>query len=172
MSQIHLTTCIHAPADRVFDLSLSTSVHKAVLRSYRNGRLESATEGAIGLQDKITFSLNFLGRRRVLTTRIESMERAREITSLLAKGEGSFLSMRHDQYFRQIQNGMLLIDLLEYEPAYGSIGRLADKLLVKKFLKKYLESKNRLIKQYAEGDKWKVVLSPKEPREPRQTAPA
>jgi hypothetical protein len=164
MSQIHLTTCIHAPADRVFDLSLSTSVHKAILRFYRNGRLEGATEGVIGLQDKMNFSLRFMGRQRVLISRIESMDRPREITSSLVKGRGSFVSLSHRQYFRPIQNGMLLIDMLEYELVYGSAGRLADKLLVKKFLKKYLESKNRLIKLYAESDKWKVIIPPGEPR--------
>jgi ligand-binding SRPBCC domain-containing protein len=170
MSQIHLTTYIHAPADRVFDLSRSTGVHKALLRTYRNGSLEGATEGFIGSGDKITFGLTFMGRQRVLVTRIESFDPPREFTSVLVKGRGSLASMRHEQHFKPIENGMLLIDLLAYEPAYGFAGRLADKLLVKKFLKKYLESKNLLIKQYAESDKWRAIAPPQ--GEPRRKKPA
>ena len=51
--------------------------------------------------------------------------------------------------------------MLEYEPAFGMAGKLADSMLIRTFLKKYLEAKNRLIKQYAEGEKWRVVLSEK-----------
>ena len=40
MSTIHVTSFIHAPVERTFDLSRSTSLHKAVLRTYRKGALE------------------------------------------------------------------------------------------------------------------------------------
>ena len=161
MPRIHLTSCIHAPVERVFDLSRSTSVHKAVLRTYRNGRLDGATDGIIGLQDKLTFSLTFMGRQRVVVTRIEEITPPTEMTSSLVKGRGSFDSLRHEQHFKSISNGTLLIDLLDYEVAYGGLGRILDKLLIKKFLKKYLEQKNGVIKQYAESDKWKVALAPR-----------
>jgi ligand-binding SRPBCC domain-containing protein len=119
----------------------------------------------MGLQDKINFSLTFMGRKRVLVTRIDSMDPCKEITSTLVKGRGSFVSLRHEQYFKPIENGTLLIDKLEYELAYGFAGRWADRLSVKNFLGKYLESKNLLIKQYAESDKWKGAIPPREPRQ-------
>jgi ligand-binding SRPBCC domain-containing protein len=96
-----------------------------------------------------------MGRQRVLVTRIESLDMPLMFASTLVKG--SFKSLRHEHHFKSIQNGSLVIDLLEYEPAFGALGRLADKMLIRPFLRKYLEAKNRVIKQYAEGEKWKVL---------------
>jgi ligand-binding SRPBCC domain-containing protein len=159
MSTIHVTSCIHAPVERVFNLSRSTSIHKAVLRSYKKGALESGGDGLMAAGEKIIFRLNFLGRGRELVTKIDVMEVPRMFVSTLVRG--SFRSLRHEHHFKPIDNGTLLIDLLEYEPAFGAVGKMADGLLVRSFLKKYLEAKNRLIKQYAEGEKWKVVLPEK-----------
>jgi len=159
MPTIHLTSFVHAPADRVFDLARSTSVHKALLRSYKHGKVEGGTEGFIGLKDKISFSLRFLGKQRDVTTRIDFLDYPHSFKSTLVKGP--FASMTHEHYFKSIQNGTLLIDVLEYRLSFGAAGRMADRLLVQSFLKKYLEAKNRFIKQYAEGEKWKVVISTK-----------
>jgi ligand-binding SRPBCC domain-containing protein len=113
----------------------------------------------MGLQDKVSFRLNFLGRQRELVTRIDTLEFPRMFVSNLVRG--SFKSFRHEHHFKPIDNGTLLIEVLEYEPAFGAAGRLADGMLIRSFLKKYLEAKNRMIKQYAEGEKWRVVLPEK-----------
>ncbi|TDW99675.1 SRPBCC family protein [Dinghuibacter silviterrae] len=159
MSTIHVTSCIHAPVERIFNLSRSTSLHKAVLRSYKKGTLESRGEGLMNVGDKISFRLSYLGRQRELVTKIDVMEDPKMFVSTLVRG--SFRNLRHEHHFKPIENGTLLIDLLEYEPAYGAAGKWADGLLIRSFLKKYLEAKNRLIKQYAEGEKWKVILPEK-----------
>jgi ligand-binding SRPBCC domain-containing protein len=159
MSTIHVTSFIHAPVERTFDLSRSTSLHKAVLRTYRKGTLEGGSEGLMGLQDKVTFKLNFLGRQRELITKIDILDFPRMFVSTLVRG--AFRSLKHEHYFKPVDNGTLLIDMLEYEPAFGAAGKLADSLMIRAFLKKYLEAKNRLIKQYAEGEKWRVVLPEK-----------
>jgi ligand-binding SRPBCC domain-containing protein len=155
MPKIHLTSHVNAPIERVFQLARSTSLHKAVLRGFKGGKLEGGSEGIMGVGDKVTFSLRFMGRQRVLVTRIESLDMPLMFASTLVKG--SFKSLRHEHHFKSIQNGSLVIDLLEYEPAFGALGRLADKMLIRPFLRKYLEAKNRVIKQYAEGEKWKVL---------------
>jgi ligand-binding SRPBCC domain-containing protein len=154
-----MTSLIHAPAERTFDLSRSTSLHKAVLRSYRRGSLEGGSEGLMGLKDKVSFRLHFLWKQRELVTQIETLDPPRMFVSNLIRG--SFKSFRHEHHFKPIGNGTLLIDVLEYEPAFGIAGKLADSLLIRTFLKKYLEAKNHLIKQYAESEKWRVVLSEK-----------
>lgn len=159
MSTIHVTSCIHAPAERTFDLSRSTSLHKAVLRSYKKGALETGADGLLSQDDKVGFKLQFLGRTRELVTKIESLEYPLQFVSTLVRGP--FKGMTHEQHFKPIENGTLLIDLLEYEPAFGVFGKVADGTLIRSFLRKYLDAKNRLIKQYAEGEKWKVILPEK-----------
>lgn len=155
MPTIHLTSHVNAPVERVFQLSRSTSLHKAVARGYKKGRVDGGTEGILETGDKITFSLPFLGRQRVLVSRIERMEAPTMFVSSQVKGP--FRAIRHEHHFMPIQNGTLLIDLLEYEPGYGPAGKMADRYLIRPFLKKYLDAKNRVIKQYAESEKWKVL---------------
>jgi ligand-binding SRPBCC domain-containing protein len=155
MPTIHLTSHVKAPVDRVFQLSRSTSLHKAVARGYKRGSVEGGTEGVMGPGDKVTFILPFMGMLQILVTKIEALEFPTKFTSTLVKGP--FKRMKHEHYFKSIQNGTLLIDVLEYEPGYGPAGKMADRILIRPFLKKYLDAKNRVIKQYAEGEKWKVL---------------
>lgn len=156
MPIIHLTSCIHAPIDRVFNLSRSTSLHKAVIRKYDGGNLDGGSEGLMKQGDKIRFQLKLMGAKRTLITRMEHLEFPEAFDSILISGP--FKRLHHQHHFKSITNGTLLIDLLEYEPAFGMAGKMADTMIIRPFLKKYLEAKNKLIKQYAEGEKWKVVI--------------
>jgi ligand-binding SRPBCC domain-containing protein len=157
MPTIHLTSCILAPIDRVFNLSRSTSLHKAVIRKYDGGNLDGGgAEGLMKQGDKIRFQLKLMGAKRTLVTQMEHLEFPAVFNSSLVSGP--FKSLHHEHHFKSIANGTLLIDLLEYEPAFGLAGRMADTMIIRSFLKKYLEAKNKLIKQYAEGEKWKVVI--------------
>lgn len=134
-------------------------MHKAVLRKYKKGALETGADSLLKQDDKVGFKLQFLGRTRELVTRIENLEFPKHFVSTLVRGP--FKTLTHEQHFKPIDNGTLLIDVLEYEPAFGSMGKLADRAMIRSFLKKYLDAKNRLIQQYAEGEKWKVILPEK-----------
>ena len=72
--------------------------------------------------------------------------------------EGDFKSLRHEHHFKRIDNGTLLIDLFHFEAPYGGLGRLANKLFLTRYLKKLLETRNQVIKEYAETEKWKFIL--------------
>lgn len=157
MPLIHLTSMIHAPVERVFDLARSVSLHKALMRKYRDGKVEGGTNGFMEIGDVIRWSRYYLGRKRTIEVKIRSMETPSAFGSILVRG--SMASLRHEHFFKPIQNGTLLIDLLEYTPAFGLLGRWMDRRFIQPQLRKHLEKKNQLIKQYAESDQWKVVIS-------------
>lgn len=157
MPLIHATSVIHAPMDRVFDLARSVGLHKAVMRKYRDGKVEGGTNGFMEVGDVVRWSRHYLGRDRTVEVKIRSMDSPKAFGSILVRG--SFASLRHEHFFKPIQNGTLLIDLLEYTPAFGVIGRWMDRRFFQPMLRKHLEKKNQVIKQYAESDQWKVVIS-------------
>jgi ligand-binding SRPBCC domain-containing protein len=72
--------------------------------------------------------------------------------------DGDFKSLRHEHHFKRIDNGTLLIDIFTYEAPYGSLGRLADRLFLTRYMKTLLETRNKTIKDYAESEKWKFIL--------------
>lgn len=156
MPRIHLTTFIHAPANRVFSLCRSIGLHKAFLRTLPFGDVEGGTNGFADQNDKISFSLHYLGRKRTLTSRITTFRPAEEFIS--TQVEGSFRALTHEQHFKAAENGTILIDVVDYILPFGFLGALADRMFFHAYLKRQLEDRNRFVKLYAESEKWKVII--------------
>ena len=73
--------------------------------------------------------------------------------------EGDFKRFKHEHHFKVIVNGILMIDLIEFESPYGALGHLVNKFYLKKYLQQLLETRNAVIKEYAETQKWKAILT-------------
>ena len=71
---------------------------------------------------------------------------------------GDFKSLRHEHYFKQVENGTLMIDVFNFETPYGRLGKIVNTVFLTRYLKNLLEKRNGIAKHYAETDKWKVVL--------------
>jgi hypothetical protein len=50
-------------------------------------------------------------------------------------------------------------DVFSFQSPFGFIGRLFDKLVLTNYLTKFLLERNKMIKAYAETEKWKVVMN-------------
>jgi ligand-binding SRPBCC domain-containing protein len=156
MPTIHLTTFIAAPAERVFDLSRSIELHRKSMAHTGEEAVAGTTNGLIGLDETVTWKARHLMKTRVLRSKITAMKRPLSFTDEMV--DGDFKSLRHDHHFKQIANGVLVIDQFCFESPYGSLGRLVNKLYLTRYLKDLLEHRNQVIKEYAESDKWKFIL--------------
>jgi ligand-binding SRPBCC domain-containing protein len=156
MPVIHLTTFIGAPADRVFDLSRSIDLHKKSMAHKEEKAVSGTTAGLIELNETVTWTAKHLFKTRVLRTRITEMTKSVSFTDEMANGD--FKKMKHEHHFKQIENGTLMIDLFSYETPYGGFGKLLNGLFLNRYLKKLLEHRNNIIKEYAESEKWKFIL--------------
>lgn len=72
--------------------------------------------------------------------------------------EGDFKMMKHEHHFKPCDNGTIMIDLFHFESPYGIIGQWFNSLYLTNYMKRMLEQRNKLIKEYAESDKWKKLL--------------
>lgn len=156
MSTIHLTTFVAAPTQRVFDLARSIELHRKSMAHTGEEAIAGTTSGLIGLNETVTWKAKHLRRVRVLKSKITAMEPPLSFTDEMV--DGDFKSLRHEHHFKAIANGTLLIDIFTYEAPYGSLGRLADRLFLTRYLKTLLETRNKTIKEYAESEKWKFIL--------------
>jgi ligand-binding SRPBCC domain-containing protein len=157
MPTIHLTTFIAAPADRVFDLARSIELHKKSMAHTDEQAIGGTTSGLIELNETVTWKAKHLRKTRVLKSKITAMDRPLSFTDEML--EGDFKMLRHDHHFKAINNGTLLIDLFTFDLPYGAIGKLAGKLFLTRYMKDLLEQRNKTIKEYAESDKWRFVLT-------------
>ena len=156
MPTIHLTTFVAAPAQRVFDLARSIDLHRKSMAHTEEEAIAGTTSGLIGLDETVTWKAKHLRRVRILKSRITAMDPPRSFTDEMV--DGDFKSFRHEHHFKRIDNGTLLIDIFTYEAPYGSLGRLADRFFLTRYLKTLLETRNKAIKEYAESEKWKFIL--------------
>ena len=157
MPKIHLTTLIYAPVERVFDLSRSISLHKISTAPTREEAVAGTTTGLINEHETVTWQARHLFKLRRFTSKITSMEKPLHFTDEMIQGD--FKSYKHEHHFKQVDNGALLIDLVEFESPYGILGNWANQLFLKRYLKKLLVKRNEVIKEYAETQKWKVILN-------------
>jgi ligand-binding SRPBCC domain-containing protein len=156
MPTIHLTTFVAAPAQRVFDLARSIDLHRKSMAHTGEEAIAGTTSGLIGLNETVTWKARHLRRMRVLKSKITAMDPPLSFTDEMVNGD--FKTLRHEHHFKRIDNGTLLIDIFDYEAPYGSLGRLADRLFLTRYLKTLLETRNKMIKEYAESEKWKFIL--------------
>jgi ligand-binding SRPBCC domain-containing protein len=156
MPTIHLTTFVAAPAERVFDLCRSIELHRKSMAHTNEEAIGGTTNGLIGLDDTVTWKAKHLLKTRILKSKIIAMNRPLFFTDEMM--DGDFKSLRHEHHFKKIDNGTLLIDLFSFESPYGGLGRLANNLFLTRYMKKLLELRNQMIKEYAESEKWKFIL--------------
>jgi ligand-binding SRPBCC domain-containing protein len=156
MSPIHLTTFIAAPIERVFDLSRSIDLHKKSMAHTNETAVAGTTAGLIELQETVTWKAKHLFKERVMRVRITEMSKPFSFTDEMI--EGDFKSMKHEHHFKKVENGTLMIDLFSFAAPYGGLGNVASKIFLTSYMKKLLEQRNIIIKEYAESDKWKFIL--------------
>jgi ligand-binding SRPBCC domain-containing protein len=156
MSKIHLTTFIAAPIERVFNLSRSINLHKISTAQTQEEAIAGVTTGLINLDETVTWQAKHLFKTRQHTSKITAMQTPVSFTDEMIKGD--FKSFCHQHFFKTIDNGTIMIDILEFESPYGSIGKIFNTIYLKKYLENFLITRNKTIKEYAETAKWKAIL--------------
>jgi len=156
MPTIHLTTFVAAPPERVFDLARSIDLHRKSMAHTGEEAIAGTTTGLIGLDETVTWKAKHLMKTRVLKSKITAMDPPLSFTDEMVAGD--FKSIKHEHHFKRIENGTLLIDLFHFETPYGGLGKLVNELYLTRYMKKLLEMRNQVIKEYAESEKWKFIL--------------
>ena len=157
MPFIHLTTFIAAPQERVFDLSRSVDVHKASMKRHEEKIVDGTMSGLMNMNDTVTWTAKHLFKQRRLKTKITKISAPEFFID--EQEEGDFMMMKHEHYFKPIQNGTIMIDQFHFETPYGLFGRLINNLYLKRYMTELLKERIATIKQMAEGNLWQQYLN-------------
>ena len=156
MPKIHLTTYINAPVERVFDLSRSINLHKISTSHTKEEAIAGVITGLINENETVTWQARHFFKLRRFTSKITLMEKPVHFTDEMIQGD--FKRFKHEHHFKSIENGTLMIDQVEFESPYGAVGDLVSRLFLSGYLQKLLMDRNAVIKEYAETQKWKLIL--------------
>ena len=149
MLLIKLETKINSELEICFDLSRSIDLHKI-------SAIDGVTTGLIKYDEFVTWQARHFGINQKLTTKITAYKRPFHFCDEQVKG--IFKKIKHDHYFAQQDNMVLMTDKFLFESPFRIFGRIFNKLVLIKYLKKFLIERNQIIKEFAETDKWKQLL--------------
>ncbi len=156
MASIHLTTFIKAPADRVFDLCRNTTVFKKALEGRSVTLSASASEILVKTGDTITLSARHFGKTRVITSKITEMNIPEKFVEELVNGD--LKSFRFEHHFKPVENGTLVIDLIDLGEPKDTIGGILGRFYLKRYFENMMNQRNALVKLYAETEKWRAIM--------------
>ena len=157
MPKIHITTFIAAPRERVFDLSRNIGLHKISTKETGEEAIGGVTSGPISLNESVTWKARHLGKKRIMQVKITLMESPVSFTDEQVKGD--FIYFRHEHHFKPVENGTLMIDMLDFKSPYGIIGQVFNGIYLTGYLEKFLLKRNAVIKRYAETEMWKALMT-------------
>lgn len=157
MSKIHLTSFIAAPIERVFDLSRSINLHQISTAATNEKAVAGILYGLINKSETVTWQARHLFKTRRFTAEITEMQKPDFFIDNMIRGD--FKNFRHEHHFKATENGTIIIDLVNFESPYGIFGKIMNTVYLKSYLEKLLMNRNAVIKDYAETNKWKALLT-------------
>ncbi len=156
MPIIRLTTEINAPIEICFDLSRSIDLHKISTAHTNEEAIAGRTTGLIELNETVTWQARHFGIKQKLTSKITAFDRPNFFEDQQVKG--AFKSFKHEHKFEQIGEKVVMTDVFDFTAPFGIFGRIFCKLVLKKYMTNLLVTRNQVIKEFAETEKWKLVL--------------
>jgi ligand-binding SRPBCC domain-containing protein len=73
--------------------------------------------------------------------------------------KGAFKKIHHLHSFEYQDGKTTMTDVFDFEAPFGMIGDLFSVLFLKNYMKGFLISRNKMIKETAESEDWKKLLA-------------
>lgn len=157
MPRIKLKTIINSNnIQMVFDLHRSIDLHELSASKTQEKAIAGKTSGLISLDETVTWKAKHFGIMQELTTKITGFNAPDFFVDEMIKG--AFKSFRHEHHFKINDNKVIVTDIFDYNSPFGLLGKIADVLFLRKYMTNFLKERNKIVKEFAETDKWKKVL--------------
>ena len=157
MPSLHLTSFIAAPVERVFDLSRHLALYKLLFQNRKEKFTSGAGSNMLNNGETLSIVVTKAGRSRMSMIKITSLQRPVSFVEEQVKGD--LENFKHEHHFKPIENGTIIIDLVQYGMPRDLLGRIFGKLYFRKYMEELVHKRNELIRSYAETEKWRAVLT-------------
>jgi ligand-binding SRPBCC domain-containing protein len=139
---------IQAPVEVCFDLARNVDIHTKTTAKTMEKAVGGVTQGLLEEGDSVTWEATHFGIKQRLTAKVTHMEKPIEFVDIMVKG--AFSSFTHTHQFVEENGGTLMIDTFEYKSPFGSIGIIADKLFLKRYMTEFIINRAKELKRIAE----------------------
>jgi ligand-binding SRPBCC domain-containing protein len=148
---IDLTTDIGAPIERVFDLARDLDLHARSMAHTGERAIAGRTSGRVEPGDTVTWRARHFGLWWTLQSRIMAVEPPTRFEDVQERGP--FAWFHHEHRFEPLVGGRTRMrDHWQHRSPLGPLGWLADRLVVGRYMRQQLETRNAALKREAEAE--------------------
>jgi ligand-binding SRPBCC domain-containing protein len=147
---IKVETKIAAPPERCFLLSLSIDLHMASTAQTKERAIAGVTHGLIGPGETVTWQGRHFGFMLKHETLITKYDKPRYFQDVMLRG--MFHTFVHDHFFEaSAGNQTTMRDELHFAAPLGPLGWIAETLVLRHYMTRFLVERNETIRCTAEG---------------------
>lgn len=156
MVSIVENTWIDAPVERCFYLSLSIDLHQHSTGQTRERAVAGVTSGLIGPDERVTWQGKHFGFTLRHTSEITAYDPPVFFENSMVSGVFHSFRLQHRFIF---ENGVTKTeDRLDFAAPLQLLGRIAEALVLRRYMRGFLRERNAYIKRVAESDEWRKYL--------------
>jgi ligand-binding SRPBCC domain-containing protein len=157
MGFIHITNFIAAPSETVYDLSRHILLQKKAMDKIGVRQLRGVSSGLLSVNDTILWGLRIVNKDFLFSLKVTELNPGHFIQEDMT--QGSLESFKHMRHFKKIQNGTLVIDEIFYSLPKKVWTPWIDRFFLNGKLHELLRERNKVLKEYAESNKWRALLT-------------
>jgi len=149
VSDITVTTDIHAPIESCFDLARDIGFHQHSLEHTHERAIAGRTDGLIELGESVTWEAKHLCLTRRMTVKITAMDRPTHFRD--EQTGGPFKRFEHDHTFERIdENTTRMRDVVTFSSPFWLVGQSVDRVYLARYVKQMIQRRCLVIKAAAE----------------------
>ena len=142
---IRIETRIAAPPERCFDAARDLDLHQRSMAHTGERAVAGRTSGLIELGEEVTWRARHFGIVQHFTSRITQLDRPRHFQDAMQRG--AFRSFVHDHFFEVDGEATTMIDVLVFAAPLGLLGRIAEKLVLRRYLTRLLTKRAEILRE-------------------------
>jgi ligand-binding SRPBCC domain-containing protein len=155
MPEIIIITEINASIEICFDAARSIDLHSQSTSGTKERAIAGRTSGLCEKGDTVTWEAVHFGVKQKLQSEISEMNLPLFFEDRMLKG--AFKSFRHQHHFKFENGKTVMTDNFNYKSPLGIFGKLADKLFLENYMRKFLTERNDFLKRVCEREELTTV---------------
>ena len=148
MTVLVIDTLIGADVEAVFDLSLSVDAHTGSMARAKERAIAGVTSGVLRAGDEVTWQATHFFVPIRMTSAITAYERPLRFVD--EQSRGPFLYWHHEHRFEQFGSATRMTDRILFAAPFGIFGRLAERLILNRYMRKLIVQRNQWLKSALE----------------------
>lgn len=143
MARFMLEQVIAAPPQEVFDAAIDPQLHLRTMARHGETMVEAPAGGTFTEGSTVTWRARHFGIPFRLRSTVFAIDPPRRFCDRQIRGPfGSFL---HEHEFEEHPRGTLMRDTVTFRSPFGPLGRLIDRLFMRRYMQRLIAERNALI---------------------------